>query len=196
MELDEILRKRRMVRAYTDQPVSPDALRRIVRMVHRVPSAGRSQGQRLIVVQDAALRERAGSIADGRYVRVGLEPWISRAPVHVYICAHERSYRERYPAPGVDPGAGPPWPVPFWWYDCGSLFMLLQLAAINEQLAVGFHSSIDAAELDPLASLIGMPAEYALAGLLTIGHPRDAAPPRLASHEVPRKPLEELVDWR
>jgi nitroreductase len=197
MDFAEVLRQRRMVRKYADKPVPEESLRRVLQVVRRAPSAGFSQGQRLVVVTDARLRQQAGEIADTRYTKLGLDPWISRAPVHIYLGARERSYRERYPDPDDRPGRTPAaWPVPFWWYDCGGLFVLLQLAAINEGLATAIHSSIAAAELGPLAELIGLPDDVALAGLLTLGYPDSAPAVRLASHEVARKPDDELIDWR
>lgn len=88
-----------MVRHYVDEPVPEDALDRIVSSVRRAPSAGFSQGQRLVVVTDEA---RRGAIADllgeGESVAEGYEPWLSSAPVHVVICTREEDYHERWSA--------------------------------------------------------------------------------------------------
>ncbi len=52
MEFRELLPKRRMVRHYAPEPVSREAVERILGTVRRAPSAGYSQGQRLLVVRD------------------------------------------------------------------------------------------------------------------------------------------------
>jgi FMN reductase [NAD(P)H] len=193
VEFADVLRKRVMVRSYTDQRVPDDVLGRVLRVVRRVPSAGFSQGQRLVVVTDPKLREEAGDIADARYTDLGFPAWISRAPVHLYLCTRESSYHERYAGSGDAP---PDWPVPFWWYDCGALFMLLQLAAINEGLATGFHGAVYKEELTPLARVVDLPDDLALIGLLTLGYPDESISLPVPAGAVSRKPDDEIIAWR
>ncbi|GLW06786.1 hypothetical protein Misp01_19160 [Microtetraspora sp. NBRC 13810] len=198
MDFTEVLRKRQMVRSYTDEPVSEESLDRILRAVRRAPSAGFSQGHRLVVVTDPKLRQQAADISETRYVELGFPPWISTAPVHIYVGTRERSYHERYGrAEEIRPGYTEiPWPVPFWWFDCGAMFMLLQLAAINEQLATGYFSSVFTDELTALAQVVGMPDDVALAGVITIGHPDAGFPIPIPDNAVSRKPNNELIEWR
>ena len=56
MNFRELLGRRRMVRAYEPEPVPREAIERIVRSVRRGPSAGFSQGLRLVVVTEAGRR--------------------------------------------------------------------------------------------------------------------------------------------
>jgi FMN reductase [NAD(P)H] len=198
MDFADVARRRYMVRSYADQPVSGEALDRILQMVRRVPSAGNSQGQRLVVVTDATLRKQAGALMEGPYVAMGFPPWISQAPVHIYVCARETSYHERYSSQPVRPGYSEiPWPVPFWWFDCGSLFVLLQLAAINEGLVTGFFSSVYTSDLDELTRLVDLPPDFALTGVVTIGHPdRTYRIQTRGTPQVPREPVDELIQWR
>ena len=197
MDFADVLRRRQMERSYTDQPVDDAALRRIVEAVRRAPSAGFSQGYRVVVVTDAKLRQQAADIAEARYVELGFPRWIAGAPVHIYVATREGAYRERYSGESVRPGWSEiPWPVPFWWFDSGALFMLLQLAALNENLATGFFSSVYTDELEALAEVVGLPDGVALTGVITVGHldrsRRMPIPPGAAS----RKSLEEIVEWR
>ena len=62
MEFQELLPRRRMVRHYAAEPVSREALERIVATVRRAPSAGYSQGQRLLVVTDPEKRTELAKI--------------------------------------------------------------------------------------------------------------------------------------
>src|SRR5205085_1119458 len=55
--LYDLLRRQRMVRHYSAEPVPREVLERIAATVRRAPSAGFSQGQRLLVVDDRALIE-------------------------------------------------------------------------------------------------------------------------------------------
>src|SRR5690554_4988873 len=50
MELDDVVRRRRMVRRYTDEPVDPVAVDRMLRHAVRAPSAGFSQGWAFLVL--------------------------------------------------------------------------------------------------------------------------------------------------
>jgi nitroreductase len=198
MDFSDVLRKRQMVRSYTDEPVSDDSLQRILEGLRRAPSAGFSQGHRLVVVTDPKLRQEAADIAEARYVELGFPRWIASAPVHIYVCTREASYHERYnAAEEVRPGYTEiPWPVPFWWFDCGALFMLLQLAALNEGLACGMVSSVYTDELAALAGVVGLPDDVALAGVITVGHPDTSVRMPVPPGAVSRRPNDELVEWR
>ncbi len=50
MEFRDVLRRRRMVRSYTDTPVSAFQIDRITSAGMRAPSAGGTRGQRFVVV--------------------------------------------------------------------------------------------------------------------------------------------------
>ena len=79
MEFVDVLRRRRMVRNYTDEPVSHEALDRITRRARHAPSGGFSQGLRMVVVTDPDTRRLIAVLADEPgYVELGFEPWISR----------------------------------------------------------------------------------------------------------------------
>jgi nitroreductase len=196
VELAEILLQRRMVRAYTDEPVSPEAVERIVATVRRAPSGGYSQGQRLVVVTDPETRRRLAELAgEVEYVAGGFEPWISQAPVHVVVCTREEDYHERYRQPDkLRGGEEIEWPVPYWFVDAGAALMLLLLAAIDEGLAAGTYGVL-ADAVDPLKRLLGIPADVHFVAVVTLGHPAasDASSARSSRRIRGRRPLEELV---
>ena len=127
MQLTEILARRRMVRAYGPEPVPPEAIERIVGTIRRAPSAGFSQGQRLVVVTDSSTRRAIEEL-------LGL----SEAPVLIVVGVREDDYHERYRKPDklVD-GEEIEWPIPYWHFDAGAAAMLILLAAIDEGYAAG-----------------------------------------------------------
>jgi FMN reductase [NAD(P)H] len=170
MEFRDVLRHRRMVRNYLPDPVSTDALERIVQAGRRAPSAGFSQGTAFVVVTDPTLRQAIAELCDEpEYVAAGFDPWISRAPAHVVVCISETAYHDRYREPDKvdEEGNEIEWPVPFWWIDAGAALMLVLLAAVDEGLAAGFLG-VDA---DDLKSLLKIPPTMAPIGIVTIGHP-------------------------
>lgn len=193
MEFREVIRRRRMVRNYTDQPVDEATLLRIVEAGRRAPSAGFTQGQSFVLVTDAELRTSiAGLAGEDEYAARGYDPWVSRAPAHVVVCVSEAAYHARYQeADKVDPdGSEIEWPVPFWWVDAGASMMAILLAAVDEGLAAGF---LGVHSIEGLKSLLGIPAEVSPIGIVTIGHP--APDRRSASLARGWKPDQDVVHF-
>lgn len=174
MEFRDVVRRRRMVRNYTDDPVDADALDRILQAAVKVPSAGFSQGQRFVVVTDPDARKavaRAGG--EELYVADGFDPWISKAPVHIVVCTDKGAYLSRYSEPdktGPDGAASTEedWEVPFWWVDAGASMMAILYAAVDEGLAAGF---LGAQAFDELHATLAIPEAVSVVGICTIGHP-------------------------
>jgi nitroreductase len=190
MEFSDAVRRRRMVRNYTDAPVDPAAVERIIDLARRAPSAGFSQGQAFVVVTDPERRRQIAALAgEPEYVEQGFDPWISRAPVHVVVCVSEELYRARYREPDKSPdGSEMEWPVPYWWVDAGAAMMLVLLAAVDEGLAAGFLGSHAMPELE---RFLGLPDDMHAIGVVTIGHP--APDRRSGSLRRGRRPDGEVV---
>jgi len=171
----DTVRRRRMVRNYTDDPVDPDALGRILNAARKAPSAGFSQGQAMLVVAEEHGRRQIARLAgEDEYVAMGMDPWISKAPVHVIVCVSKNTYFDRYAESDKtgEPNTDEDWPVPYWWVDAGATMMLLLLAVVAEGLAAGFLGSH---RIPELKESFGIPDHMDPIGIVTIGH---AAPDR------------------
>ena len=187
-----------MVRAYEPEPIPRETLEWIVSTIRRAPSAGFSQGQRFVVVTDAATRNRlADAAGEEYYVRQGFAPWISGAPALIAVCTREEDYHERYRQPDkLDEGDEIEWPVPYWYVDAGKAAMLILLAAIDEGLAAGVFG-VPGERMGSVREVLGLPEDVALVEIVTLGKagPDDPSD-RLSSRGTrPRKPLDELVRW-
>jgi FMN reductase [NAD(P)H] len=198
VEFKEILKRRRMVRAFKPEPIPPDAIERILATVLRAPSGGFSQGHRLLVVTEPETRERIAELFDEpASVAEGREPWISAAPVLVVVGTREESYHERYRrADKLQDGEEIVWPVPYWHVDAGAAMMLLLLAAIDEGYAAGVVG-VPVEHQPEFKGLLGIPDDVAVVACVTIGRPADdrnwsAVSSRLTQA---RKSLDELVRW-
>jgi nitroreductase len=198
MDFKEILARRRMVRAYSPEPVPRETLERIVRTVRRAPSAGFSQGQRLVVVTDP---ERRAALADAAgeefYVEQGFPPWISGAAALVVVCTREEDYHDRYRQPDkMLDGEEIEWPVPYWYADAGAAAMLILLAAVDEGLAAGVVG-IPSEGMARAREVLQAPDDVAIVEVITLGVPaEDPASDRLSSRGTrPRRPLDEQVRW-
>jgi FMN reductase [NAD(P)H] len=187
-----------MVRHYLPDPIPRQTVERIVATVRRAPSGGFSQGHRLVVVTDPDTRNELARLAgEEEYVTAGHPPWISLAPVHVFVGTREESYHERYrQADKLRNGEEIGWPAPYWYVDAGAAFMLLQLAALDEGLATGVYGVLPE-NVPQVKALLGVPDDVHFVCVLTIGRaapdPRESA---LVSRLSQRRlPLDELVRW-
>jgi FMN reductase [NAD(P)H] len=197
-EFRELLQRRRMVRDYLPDPIEREVIERIVGTVRRAPSAGFSQGHRLVVVTEPETRRELARLAgEDEYVEMGLPRWISVAPVHVVVGVREESYHERYRKDDklVD-GEEIGWPAPYWYVDAGSMFLLLQLAALDEGLGTGIYG-VPADVVPALKEVLGMPDDVHFVCVITIGkQPDDVDDSPLVSRlSQARLPLDELVRW-
>jgi len=188
-----------MVRAYEPEPIPPETLDRITATIRRAPSGGFSQGQRLVVVRDPAMRKQIGdAVGEEYYVEQGFAPWISGAPALVIVCTREEDYHERYRQPDKldEEGEEIEWPVPYWYVDAGKAAMLILLAAIDEGLGAGVFG-VPAERMAEVRRILGLPDDVALVEVITLGKPgRDDPSDRLSSRGTrPRKPLKELIRW-
>ncbi|HUG46852.1 MAG TPA: nitroreductase family protein [Candidatus Limnocylindria bacterium] len=193
MEFRDVVRRRRMVRNYAQRPIESAVLERIAATAQRAPSAGFSQGVRLVVVTDAQRRQALAEACDeAAYLARGFDPWLSRAPALIVPCVSEEAYRRRYREPDKR-AAGEPekeWPVPYWWVDAGSSLLLILLAAVDEGLAAGFLGPRD---LPAVREVLGIPADYVPLGVVSLGH---AAPDRRSgSLDRGRVPEREFIRW-
>jgi FMN reductase [NAD(P)H] len=198
VEFRALLPKRRMVRHYAPEPISKETVERIVDTVRRAPSAGYSQGQRLLVVMEDEGRAELVRIASrGWAVEDGLEPWLESAAVHVFVCTREADYHERYLQEDklVD-GEEIEWPVPFWHVDAGAAMMLVLLAAIEEGLAAAVYGIFGDDETK-LRDLLRIPDDLTLVAGVSIGHPLpDPGWSSKASRATQRRrTVDELVHW-
>jgi nitroreductase len=200
VDFRDLLKHRRMVRHYDPEPIPREALERIVRTVRRAPSGGFSQGQRLVVITDAATRAQiADLLHEDEWVAQGREPWLSVAPAHIVVCTREQDYHDRYNEPdklAVTGGVELEWPAPFWFVDAGAAMMLLLLAAIDEGLAAGVYG-VTVPEMGRFKELLGIPDDVNVVAGVTIGKPRPDPNASAASSRMTqrRRQLGDVVHW-
>jgi FMN reductase [NAD(P)H] len=190
VELTQILARRRMVRAYAPDAVPRDAIERIVATVRRAPSAGFSQGQRLVVVTERETRQAIHDLLGG-------DGWVNQAPVLIVVGVREDDYHERYRKPDklVD-GEEIEWPVPYWHFDAGAAAMLILLAAIDEGYAAGLFG-VFAEAMAPFKQLLHIPDDVAVTCCITIGRPADDSQWNAVTSRLTqaRRSVDDLVHW-
>ena len=99
MDFVDVVMKRRAVRRFEDGGVDREVIERIARLAQRTPSAGFSQGQRLVVVTDPARRREVARICGEEEYEPDFGPWISECAAQFIPCVSESIYHRRYQEP-------------------------------------------------------------------------------------------------
>jgi FMN reductase [NAD(P)H] len=199
MDFADVLKERRSVRAYDGRPVPRDMLERITNAaVVRAPSAGFSQGLRLVVVTDPATRkEIAIAAAEEELVAQGRPRWKADAPVHVVVLTREADYHERYQRADklkITGGTELEWPAPYWYVDAGAAVMTLMLAAIDEGLVTGIFGVTD---VPALRRALDLPDDLQFVAVVTMGYAAEADDPSRGASVFSqrRKSRDDVVQW-
>lgn len=143
-DFDALMRRRRMCRSFQSRPLAPTDVHEIVDLACRAPSAGRSQGVRLILLEgdDRTAFWDLTLPADRR--AAFRWPRLLNAPSLLVVFADPIAYVERYAEDdkrrsglGVSPDD---WPAPFWTIDAGMAVMAMLLAAEDRGLGALFFA--------------------------------------------------------
>ena len=201
MEYRDVVSRRRSVRAYRDEPVPREVLERITNAaVVRAPSAGFSQGLRLVVVTDPDTRRAiAVAGAEEELAAQGRPRWKAAAPVHVVVLVREDDYHDRYRQQdklAITGGREIEWPAPYWFVDAGAAIVLLMLGAVDEGLAAAVFGVTD---IPALQQALGLPDDLRFVAVVTMGYPaepdQDEARKTSSVFSQRRKPRDEVVRW-
>ncbi len=192
MEFAEVVMKRRAVRRFEEGGVEREVIERIARLAQRAPSAGFSQGQRLVVVTEPERRREVARICGEESYLDDFGRWISECAAQFVPCVSEAIYHRRYQEPDKldEDGREIDWPVPYWFVDVGGTMQNVWLAAVNEGLGCGFVGTDD---LTALRAALGIPDEFTPIGVMPVGRPLpDVRSPSLKRGWVP---FEDFARW-
>jgi nitroreductase len=169
----DVVRRRRMTRAFDGRPVPPELLAELVDLSSRAPSAGKTQGWHLVVLEG---RDTA------RFWDITLPPmrrgafrWkrLLDAPVIAIPLADPRAYTDRYSeadkkATGLGAGVDA-WPAPYWTIDASMSVMTMLLAAEAAGLGALFFGVFKGER--QLRRVLGIPSVMQVLGAIAIGWP-------------------------
>ncbi|HEX6417496.1 MAG TPA: nitroreductase family protein [Acidimicrobiales bacterium] len=193
MELSEVVRRRRMVRAFRADAVPPALVDRLIDLARRAPSAGNTQPWAFVVLEGAETA-RLWDVTLPAERRAGFR-WqgLLDAPVVVVPVVDPGAYAARYAEPdkrATGLGAGPAaWPVPYWWVDGGMVVHGLLLAAVDAGLGALLFGLFD--HEDAVLATLGVPAGWRALGAIALGWPAPDEPGRSAGRVRP--PLGAVV---
>ena len=200
MEFQDVVRRRRMVRNYADEPVDPAVVDRALRNAsgRRAPASARA-GRSWCSTPPEDVRRFWEATTDRRR-RPRRTRWLRgmmRAPVVIVPCSSKAAYLTRYAEPdkGWTDRDEARWPVPFWHMDAAMASLLILQTAVDEGLGACFFG------IPPEREPRRPRRRSAIPDDLRPGRRRsrsatgadDAGAAGLARRRRPRKPLDEVV---
>jgi nitroreductase len=189
MDYYEVIRRRRMVRNFRDDPIEAATVERIVTAGLQGPSAGFSQGFSFLALESPEDRERFWATNEHNSQPEGVQ----QSPLVVVPFACKDVYLDRYAEPdkGQTDRDESFWPVPYWYIDTGMATLNVLHAAVVEGLGALFFD-IPSEDWSVLRSTFDVPAAYDPIGAIAVGHPANTRTESSADTRQ-RKDVEELV---
>ena len=195
MEFAEVVRRRRMVRNYTDDPVDPAVVDRALANAVRAPSAGFSQGWGFLVLDTLHdVRRYWTATADDLDQPDEWLRGMMRAPVVIVPCSSKAAYLGRYAEPdkGWTDRDEARWPVPFWHMDAAMASLLILQTAVDEGLGACFFG-IPPDNESAVRAEFAIPDAFDPVGAITLGHPATTTGAKGSPSRRRRLDLDEVV---
>ena len=194
MEFADVVRRRRMVRAFRPVPVDRSVIEACVDLASRSPSAGRSQGWNMIVLEgDDTERYWSVAMPDEKRGEFAF-PGLLDAPFLAIVTADPGAYLDRYSEPDKSAtGLGASrdaWPAPYWTIDASFATMTFLLALEDAGLGALFFAH--AAE-EAVREVLGVPADVQILGVIAVGHVDESRDRRGRSASRPRRRADEVL---
>ena len=173
MQLQDAIRRRRMVRAYDpDRPVPRDEINGLLDLAIRAPSAGFTQGWRFLVLDTTAARDAFWSATtDPDDAPDAWLAGLASAPVLILIFSDKDAYLDRYAEPdkGWIDRDERRWPIPYWHVDAGMAALLMLLGAVDRGLAACFFG-VPADRWAAVYEAFTVPAGLTPVGVVSLGY--------------------------
>jgi nitroreductase len=191
MDFSQVISRRRMVRDYTNEPLSAPCVERVLASALRAPSAGFSQGWAFLALIEDQDRARFWEFAGAQLEH---SPGMRNAPLVVVSLSHKDAYLDRYAKPdkGWVDRAESRWPAPYWDIDTGMATLLMLLTAVDEGLGACFFGLLPE-QLSPFRDAFGIPSAYRPIGATTVGHRAADLPSQSERVASGRRPPDDVV---
>ena len=154
-EFDDIIKKRKMIRLYIqDKPIPQQIVDKLITNAHRAPSAGHTQVQEFIIVQDPLIKKKLGEAALN-------QEQIYDAPLSIVVCANTSRSVNRYGKRGSE----------FYSIIDGAFAsMLILLTAVNEGIGACF---VGAFLDEKVSEILELPEYVKPIGIIALGFPAE-----------------------
>lgn len=171
-EFVDVVRRRRMTRDFSPEAVPAELLDELVALAARAPSAGKTQGWHLVVLEGSQTAQFWDITLPAPRRATFRWQGLLHAPVLALVLADPQAYVERYAEPdkaATGLGASPEaWPTPYWTVDTSMAVMTLLLAAEDRGLGTLFFGVFR--EEAALRVALGIPEGLQTIGAIALGY--------------------------
>ncbi|MSO60019.1 MAG: nitroreductase family protein [Ilumatobacteraceae bacterium] len=195
MEFSEVVRTRRMTRSFATTPVPRDILRDCVDLASRAPSAGKTQGWNLVVLEGDKTQQFWDATLPLERRPTFAWPHLLDAPVIALPFADSDAYAARYGQADKahsDLAKIDKWPTPYWTIDTSFAVMTFLYATHDAGLAALFFAVFSGA--DELRQTLGVPQNMQLLGAIATGYAGPDSKKGISA-TLPRKQPDEIIRW-
>lgn len=198
MEFTDVVCGRRMTRAFSSRGVEPEILDHLVGLAARAPSAGKTQGWHLLVIQGERVAEFWNATFTPERKHEFRWQQLFDAPIIAVAFADPDAYVRRYSeadkaSTGLGAGVSM-WTTPYWTVDASFAVMTLLLAAEDVGLGALFFGVFDG--VDEMRRTFDVPERMQLIGAIALGWPvaesmnGNASPKGISASRQRRRPAE------
>ena len=167
MDVFEAIKERRSVRAFTDERVSEEDVKRLIEAARWAPSAGNTQPLELVVVRDIEVKQKLSTAALNQTL-------IQKAAVVIVVCADLSRSKSGYGSRGEN------------------LYSIQDTAAATENILLAAQELglatcwIGAFHDEEVTKAIKAPQSIKPVAIVPVGYPavRPAAPRKRAANEI------------
>jgi nitroreductase len=194
MELEDVVRRRRMVRRFDQRPVPPELVDRVVDLARRSPTAGFAQGVDFLVLDSPTALADFWRLTEDPAFPIEPDERAHWPTVVILPIADKRPYIARYSEAdklpfGLDREEA--WPVKFWDVDAAMAAMTALLAAVDAALGTWFFGLPSLAAYDAVCAHFGVPEGIRPIGVIGLGY---RAPDETAIGSGTTRPRRPLTD--
>lgn len=194
MEFQEVVRGRRMTRAFARTAVPHQILEHCIDLALRAPSAGKAQGWHVLMFANEETMQYWDIALPEPDRQSFAFPSLLNAPVIMLSLADTEAYLSRYSEPDkTHTGLGASldiWPAPYWTIDASFSTMTLLHALHDQSVSSLFFAHAREPEL---RSAFGIPDSVQILGVIAAGYPKDAPQREGRSAQRPRRSPQEII---
>ena len=161
MDFEQTVFARRSIRAFTEQDVAPELVRKLIAYGNEAPSGGNLKAWRFVVIRDP---ERKKAVVEATYQRNSEknppQHWIETAPVIIAVCCDLGVVMHRYGRHAIDS---------MMYLDCSAAIENMLLGCVHLGLGSTYISGFRPREM---ADALGLPDTVEPVALLPVGYPK------------------------
>lgn len=196
LEFADVVRSRRMSRAFDARPVPRETIEAVVDLATRAPSAGKTQGWHLLILEGDAVASFWRDTLPAERRETFAWPELLDAPLIMLPFADPQMYVARYGehdkvSTGLGAGTDA-WPVPYWTVDTSFAVMTLLLACTDVGLGALFFAVFSGESA--VRQRFGVPDELQLLGAIAVGYPTGTDRPGRSASRA-RRQARAITHW-